>query len=180
MKENQFVRNKRYLKVISCFKGSFVGCLTITSLLFLSGCATQATSTNSATKPVAIAPADESVPTMPVAIAALVIEPEIETPKEPVPEPEMGSVASVLKKMESSPYTLYWRGTDTYSYYVGGLFDAEYKPGVGLVVKDDLPDETSLTCKYDGSGSLGDAGKDQKMKEACSKLMFTLDSELSD
>ena len=156
-----------------------IGCVTIASAFILSGCAT--TSPNQTADVAIITPAaDDSAPTMPSIAAATVVEEVAETPKTPEPEPEQGSVASVLKKMETSPYTLYWRGKNTYSYYVGGLFDAEYEPGVGLVVKDESTGETSLTCKYDGAGSLGDAGKDAKVKDACSKLMFTLDSELSD
>ena len=159
-----------------------IGMLTVASVFVLSGCATQSASKSPSAEEVVIAPAaDTSMPTMPE-IAAAVGEPieAVQHKKMPEPEPELGSIASVLKKMETSPYTLYWRGKNTYSYYVGGAFDAEYEPGVGLVVKDESTGETSLTCKYDGVGSLGEAGKDAKVKEACAKLMFTLDTELSD
>lgn len=159
-----------------------VGCFAIGSLLTLSGCATNSANQSASAEVLVVAPeTDNSSPAMP---ATLVGEPVIAQVKEearkPDPEPEAGSVASVLKKMETSPYTLYWREKNTYSYYVGGMFDAEYKPGTGLVVKDESSDDTTLTCRYDGGGSLGEAAKDQKMKEACSKLMFTLDGELSD
>lgn len=177
MKKNQFIQDVGYLK--------FIGSLAVASFFILPGCATQSPSNESSSaKAISIVPADESTPNMPVVVAELVVDSVIETPKAPESEPETGSVASILKKMETSPYTLYWRQKDTYSYYVGGLVDAKYQPGVGLVVKDDLPDETSITCKYDDAGSLGGIGKgepkkDQKIKEACSKLMFALDSELS-
>ena len=158
-----------------------IGMLSIASIFVLSGCATQSSSKSSSAEEVVIAPsADNSTPTIPEMMSSVSMEPKIEVAKVPEPEPELGSVASVLQKMETSPYTLYWRGKNTYSYYVGGLFEAEYAPGVGLVVKDESAGDTSLTCKYDGAGSLGDAGKDAKVKEACAKLMFTLDTELSD
>jgi len=166
MKKNQFVQ---------C-----IGFMSVASLLLISGCATQNSSSEpAAAEPVAIAPADDSSPTMPVASSPVVEVVEV-VEKKPEPEPEVGSVASVLKKMESSPYTLYWREKDTYSYYVGGLFDAEYQPGKQLVVKEDSLDEKSLTCTYDNAGNLGTNSQDAKAKDACSELMFTLDSELSD
>jgi len=168
MKKNQFIQS--------------IGCLTIASLFVLPGCATQSPLSQSASAgSVAVeVVADTSAPTMPAMAAAPVVAAVEDVPKAAAPSLEVGSVASVIKKMEASPYTLYWRGKNTYTYYVGGKFDAEYKPGESLVVKDSSVDENSLTCKYDGGGSLGSADADLKMKEACSKLMFTLDSELSD
>jgi len=169
MKKNDFIQS--------------VGYLSIVSLFVLTGCATQSTPPQEASaEAVSIAPAatDSSAPTMPPAVAAAPVIEVQEAPKQPEPEPEDGSVASIIKKMETSPYTLYWRGKNTYSYYVGGLIDAEYKPGEGLVVKAESPDDNGLTCKFDDNGSLSDAEKDKKMKEECSKLMFTLDSELSE
>jgi len=171
MKKNQFIQR--------------VGYLTAVFILALPGCARQSTSSSPASGEVVIAPpVDRSIPAMPVATPALVAEPEIAERVVLEPVPATGSVASVLQKMETSPYTLYWKEKDTYTYYIGGLLDAEYQPGVGLVVKDDSTDDASLKCKYDDGGSLsaseGDADKKQEMKEACSQLMFTLDAELSD
>ncbi len=155
-----------------------LGFFTILSVFVLAGCATQSSTSSASAEAVVIAPAaDTSVPTMPAA-AVVAAEPETELaePTKLAPVPQVGSVASVLQKMETSPYTLYWSGKNTYTYYVGGAFDAEYEPGVGLVVKDGVEGETALTCQYDGAGSLNDATK----KDACAKLMFTLDAELGD
>ena len=178
--KEQKIQNCKYFTNVNCLKA--VGSLTIVSIILLSGCAAQSASTKNASAEAAlIAPAaDSSAPTLPEVAAAPVIEPVIVAPKKTELKPETGSVASVLKKMETSPYTLYWRSKNTYSYYVGGLFDAEYKPGEGLIVKDESSGDASLTCKYDDAGSLGNVEKDQKMKEACGKLMFSLDNELSD
>jgi len=159
-----------------------LACLTLVSVAVLSGCATQTTSPTDAEAAAVIAPApDTSAPAVPAIAMTEAEEPEADIKPTPLePEPEPGSIASVLKKMETSPYTLYWGGKNTYSYYVGGALDAEYEPGVGLVVKGESGDEASLTCKYDGAGMLDGADKDEKMKEACAKLMFTLDAELSE
>lgn len=159
-----------------------LGCVTIASAFILSGCAVNSPQSSDSADAVVIAPAaDTSSPTVPAIATAVSEETEVEiVPTLLEPEPELGSIASVLKKMETSPYTLYWRGKNTYSYYVGGALGAEYKPGESLVVKDESAGETSLTCKYDGAGALDGAAKDEKMKEACAKLMFTLDNELSD
>ena len=84
--------------------------------------------------------------------------------------------------MENSPYTLYWKDNNPYSYYVGGLLDAEYKPGAGLTVQEAKGDDSGISCQFTADGKLKNAegASDQKANEKCSKLMFTLDDELSD
>ena len=156
----------------------FSGLVAVSALGLLSACATTPAPAPVQAAPVAaeIAP-DNSQPTSP--IGAFVVEAPKPSLAEPVAIPERGSVASVVKKMETSPYTLYWKESDSYSYYVGGLFDAEYKAGSGLTVLEAVGDDTGITCKFDANGKLGGSG-DEKSNKACSALMFTLDDELSD
>lgn len=154
----------------------FTGIVSVSMLGLLSACATTSEPVKTAPVAAAVVP-DNSQPTIPV--AALVVEPPKPAPVEPEPLPERGSVASVVKKMESSPYTLYWRDDNSYSYYIGGLLDAEYKPGAGLTVQEAKGDDSGITCKFDDKGKLSGAG-DPKSNKACSELMFTLDDELSD
>lgn len=154
-----------------------IGIISLTSLFVLSGCATQQATAPSDPTPVVIAPADTSAPTIPVT-AAPVVDPEPVVAKKPEPLPEPGSVASVVRKMETSDYTLYWREKNTYSYFIGGKFDAEYEPGKTLTVKEDFGDDSGVICSYDNAGTLAKA--DDKMKKTCGELMLTLDDELSD
>jgi len=153
----------------------FSGVISVSMLGLLSACAT--TSEPVKTEPVAAVTPDNSQPSTP--IGAFVVEAPTPPIAKPVALPERGSVASVVKKMESSPYTLYWKENDSYSYYVGGLLDAEYKPGAGLTIQEAKGDDSGVTCKFDENGTLSGAG-DPKSDQACSKLMFTLDDELSD
>ena len=153
----------------------FKSLVAVSALGLLSACAT-APAPTPAVKATVTTP-DNSQPTTP--IGAFVIEAPTPSISEPIAIPERGSVESVVKKMESSPYTLYWKENDSYSYYVGGLFDAEYKPGAGLTIQESKGDDTGITCKFNADGKLGGSG-DEKSNKACSQLMFTLDDELSD
>jgi len=155
------------------------GVIAASSFILLSACATT-TATKTPAAPVAAATPDVSQPTSP--IGAFVIEAPESEPAKAIPLPARGSVASVVEKMESSPYTLYWKEDASYSYYVGGVLDAEYKPGAGLTVQEAKADDTGITCKFDAEGNLSTATVrvDQKSSEVCSQLMFTLDDELSD
>ncbi len=87
---------------------------------------------------------------------------------------ERGSVESVSDKMEGHPGTLYWGGKDTYSFYVGGVLSAEYKPGEGLRIQEVKGDDSGIVCQF------GEKDADVQKSSACSQLMLTLDAELDD
>jgi len=162
-----------YIRVVSV--------IGVSSLLVISGCATTSKPVDKSDKTAAVSEPDKSSPTVPV--SPIVVEAPKAPPKAPEPPPKPGSVASVLKKMESSAYTLYWREKDTYSYYIGGVIDAEYQPNKGLNVRVDQNDDQGLVCEYSEDGKLSkfeNIDSQDKAQEACSKLMFTLDDELSD
>jgi len=154
----------------------FTGLVSVSMLGLLSACATTSEPVKTAPVAAAITP-DNSQPSTP--IGAFVVEAPKPAIAKPEALPERGSVASVIKKMETSPYTLYWKDNNSYSYYIGGLLDAEYQPGSGLTVQEAKGDDSGITCKFDDKGKLTASG-DPKSNKACSELMFTLDDELSD
>ena len=156
-----------------------IGLVSVTSLVILTGCATQGPtpdSTNAQSAAVTSTPADQSSPSIPVTAATVV---PVEEKKVVATPPEPGSMASVVKKMNKNPFTLYWREKDSYSYHVGSSLDAEYKPGTGLTVKA-LQAEKSVVCEFDSSGKLVNAAKTPGSEDQCSKIMFTLDAELGE
>lgn len=154
--------------------------ILLIALLSLGACATTpAPSSPPVNAPVEQKPlaADTSDPTLPVdSTQATVTEVKVVKKTATRPSPKPGSVQSVISKMENSPYTLYWREKNSYSYYIGGQVDAEYKPGSGLTVRNDVQGDNKIVCEYDAAGNVkADA---PGVKEACAKLLFSLDGEL--
>jgi len=173
---NCSLKGGKQMKLQRSIRVTFV--LILPLLILMSGCAS---TPKPVTKPASVAAApDQSEPTTP--IGAFVIEAPKPPPAAPKEPPKPGSLESVVQKMESSPYTLYWKENNSYSYYVGGLLDAEYTPGKGLTVQEVKGDDTGVICSFNAEGKLSspDTAKDAKSKDVCSKLMFTLDDELSD
>ncbi|HFE38488.1 MAG TPA: hypothetical protein ENK06_08775 [Gammaproteobacteria bacterium] len=148
-------------------------------VVLLSACAT---APKEAPAPVATAEPDQSDPVLPV--AALPVDVPVQkkelAPVEAQALPARGSVARVVKKLETSPYALYWREKNAYSYYIGGLLRAEYQPDSGLTVQELKGDDAGVVCQFGKNGLQAKAANDAKADETCSQLMFTLDDELGD
>lgn len=96
---------------------------------------------------------------------------------------ENGTVPHVVDKLNKNKHTLYWRDKGTYSFYVGSVVRAEFKPGTGLTVTPDN-EEAGYECNYKADGALdtkgADAGGSVKLKDQCKALMFTLEEQLGD
>ncbi len=165
-----------------------VGCMSLCAVALVVGCASEGQKLSST-----IPPTEEQVaktvqavePTLPLATQTLGIE---ASAPEPVSEPakekkiEAGSFASVVKKLEDNPLTLYFRGDESYRFYLGGTAEATYKPGDGLLVREDKDD--ALVCQFAENGSLNlpekiTPDKASQQKEACSTLMFAVDQALT-
>ena len=163
----------------NCFK--LCGILSISSFVLFTGCATtpsdDAANGNSAS--INDAP-DQSQPNSPLAPVVALGEPKAE----PAPEPMHGTVASVLKKIETNKFSLYWREKHSYTYFIGDEINAEYKPNENSLMVKDRAGEKGLVCIYDEGGALrkteGISVDNPEAKDACSKLMFTLDEDMSD
>lgn len=159
-----------------------IGIVSAASLVIMTGCATQGSTTNNSDSQAAQAatiPEDQSSPSIPVAATEVVPVEKAEEKKTPEQPPKPGSVASVLKKMNENPFTLYWREKNSYSYHIGSVLDAEYKPGEGLVVKAKQED-TSIVCEFNEAGKLVNVNIKEGAKDQCSEIMFTLDLELGE
>ena len=85
--------------------------------------------------------------------------------------------AGTLKKLQENPFTLYWGKTNTYTFYIGGVLRADYKPGTSLVVRDDSGATNAVECNFAIDGTLK---SDQSAKLDCESLMFTLDLQLEE
>lgn len=146
------------------------GCLSLVMVVVLIGCATPIKQP----EPVVMFEPDMSEPTLPIfPRKPLTIKTEQSKPLAEIPA--RGSVASIINKMPKNPYTRYLSAEGAYSFYVGGVLSAKYKPGDGLLVKDAKTDDTGITCQFD------EVAIDTKnIKAACTELMFTLDDELGD
>lgn len=163
-------------QIVSSLAFALVG-----GMAMLAGCATQGGSSKEVTSEsvAKVQPAME--PTAPVAavaapepVAAPVAKAEAEAPADTV---KPGTVSSVLKKMDENRLTLFWREKGTYTFSVGGLVDAEYKPGDGLFVRDDSASDKAVECNYSEDGKFK---SDPALSKTCSELMFTLDQELDE
>ncbi|MDX1811852.1 MAG: hypothetical protein R3240_07895 [Gammaproteobacteria bacterium] len=158
----------------------YFGLITLASAAVMSGCASQGPAQPAAEPQQnfqAAAPVDNSAPAIPVTSETVV--PVAKKAAEPPKPPEPGTMASVVDKMNKSPFTLYWREKGSYSYHVGNLVDAEYQPGTGLTLKG-LKDHSHVVCQFNAEGKLEHVDKDPNASDQCSKLMFTLDTELGD
>lgn len=154
-----------------------IGIFSAASLALMAGCASQGPVASDQSQVEKAAIEDTSSPAIPVTAAEVVPPPEVK--KEPDAPPAPGTVASVLKKMDQNPRTLYWKERNSYSYHVGGLVNAEYKPGEGLVVKSEQTDN-AVICEFNEAGTMVNANAKPGEKDQCSELMFTLDTELGE
>jgi len=167
------------MRLENCLK--LCGILSISSIVLFTGCATTPPdgAANGSNVSINDAP-DQSQPNSPLAPVVALGEPKAE----PKPEPMQGTVASVLKKIETSKFSLYWREKHSYTYFVGDEIDAEYKPDEKSLMVRDRAGEQGLVCVYDEGGVLrkteGITVDNPEAKDACSQLMFSLDEDLSD
>jgi len=85
--------------------------------------------------------------------------------------------------MEAHTRTLYWSQKDSYTYYHGGVLEAEYKPGKGITLREDKA-ENAIECHFNEAGNLAlnsvDTQKKSTFQKKCSQLMFTFDEEISE
>jgi len=121
---------------------------------------------------------DQSQPNSPFYTVVAVGEQAVEPEAQPMP----GTVASVLKKIEINPFSLYWRDENSYTYFIGETIDAEYKPNDKSLRVRDIRNKDGLVCFYDENGALRNTqGRDAEMsqaKDVCSKMMFALDDDM--
>lgn len=90
-----------------------------------------------------------------------------------------------LKRMEKNPLTLYRSQRNAYTYYIGNVLEAEYKPERGLTLRNGANrTDNSLICKYNLEGGLNSAsanpGQFADAQRACADLMFTFDKQLTE
>ena len=152
--------------------------LFILSVFIIAGCATKPADTQTASPQPVIEVPDQSQPTTPRETVVAHGQPEAEPDAGPVP----GSVASVVKKMEKNPFSLYWREKNSYTFFIGNELNAEYDLDENQLVIEDIGANQGLVCTYDESGELRKVeGQDaDAAKDACDKLMFTLDNEMEE
>ena len=141
-----------------------------------------------ASSPTVTTATDDSVPSVaagaPTAppVAATVPSESLLSKTEPAPVKKEGVLATI-EKMENNRLTQYRKQTESYLFFVGTELQANYKPGKGLTLRQDIK-ENALECRYDENGKLDLGALDTKsadeMKKACNELMFTLDQELED
>ena len=88
----------------------------------------------------------------------------------------------MVKKMEKSPFSLYWREKNAYTFFIGDELNAEYNLDESRLVIEDISSSEGLVCTFDESGELRKVeGQDaDAAKDACAKLMFTLDNEMEE
>jgi len=147
-----------------------LGCMLLAAVVALVGCATP----KKQVEPAVMFEPDMSEPTLPIfQREAIVIQAEQSKPV--VEAPARGSVASIINKLPKNPYTRYLSEENAYSFYLGGVLSAKYKPGGGLLVKEATSDDSGIICQFDESSA-----DTVTIDQACTTLMFTLDDELSD
>ncbi len=87
---------------------------------------------------------------------------------------------TIIDKMAASDFTLYWREKGLYTFYIGGVLQAEYKPGSGLTIKEDK-EENALECRYNEQLGLQIKKKAASdFRNRCSELMLSFDEQISE
>lgn len=98
----------------------------------------------------------------------------------PLPPQE---IVETMKKLTSHPRVRYLSRTAQYSYYVGGLFDAEYDINKDrLVITNAAADSAdTVTCQYDKDGKMLSKKKSIPAQQvtACNNLINELSTYLS-
>jgi len=177
------------------YLGSFL-CLTLCMGAWLSGCASKGQELAQA-KTTTKEKIEQTVqivePTSPITNETQTTEvspthpssanPDVTATPEPQEEDiKQGMFTSVIQKIGDNPLTLYWSGDQTYTFYIGGLMEAKYKPGDGLMIREDK-DDTGLVCNFSDEGKLStdqNATATSTQKQKCGDLMFALDQQLTD
>lgn len=96
------------------------------------------------------------------------------------PPPKKSKPKNIIDKMAASDFTLYWREKGLYTFYIGGVLQAEYKPGSGLTIKEDK-EENALECRYNEQLGLQIKKKAASdFRNRCSKLMLSFDEQISE
>lgn len=161
--------------VITSISGLLLG-----SSLLLAGCASNPASQEAVADGGSVA-MKELEPASPVAdtAAAEATTTAAATPAAaPAAEVKTSGIDSVLKRLSNNRLTLYWRDKGAYTFYVGGIVAAEYKPGTGITLSEPGA-EDAFECNFAESGTLKSPA-DPAKKDSCNKLMFTLDHELGE
>jgi hypothetical protein len=146
---------------------------------------TQAQAATQSAAPAAAAPPTDNgnsaaQPSPPVAESATAKDPIAASALLPLP-PQ--AIVDTIKKLTSHPRVRYLSRTAQYSYYVGGLFDAEYDINKDRLVITNAAADTSdtVTCQYDKDGKMLSKKKSIPSQQvtACNNLINELSTYLS-
>jgi len=145
--------------------------------LFLASCASTSQKTAPDNNDAAASPTTLDSPLAPGGTAPTQISAIEET------SPTIKALPSIIDKMEAHSRTLYWGTKDTYTYYHGGVLEAEYKPGEGITLREDK-EENAIECRFNEAGNLAPSSAEAQLKaeikKKCSQLMFTFDEQISE
>jgi|GEM_PF-6690520 len=169
------------------------GVLAAVGAVFFAGCATEGRAPEQSAR-ASFSETGVAQPLAPSAPAAEVVTTNAAQPQVQVANKEAekvaadaapaGTLPSVVKKLNKNKNTLYWRDNNSYSFYVGSVVRAEFKPGSGLTVTPDN-EEAGYECHYQADGKLdaaagADPAKTAALQDQCKTLMFTLEEQLGD
>ena len=150
------------------------------SVFFLGACATQQVAKPEVAESGQVAADDPMAP--PVAVTERAVVSGILDVEEQQQDKPKEGVLGLIEKMENDPFTLYSVERGSYTFFVGNEFEAIYKPGDGLTLRQDRTSNDGIECRYNKTGALTttDDKEAQKMAKACAELMFTFDSQLAE
>ncbi len=147
--------------------------------LLLGGCATQGQQANNPDEAAVSGGTQETTEPAPAPDAASNGNQALMPEKNKSANKELALLQQILDKMARHRLTLYWSATNSYSFSVGDVVEAEFVPGQGLSVRDlsqgNIPD--ALTCSYDLNGNLQQG---EAQATPCAKLLRTLDAQLGE
>lgn len=76
----------------------------------------------------------------------------------------------LVHQLLANRMTMYWSASNTYSYELGGMMAAFYKPAYGLSIKPAQGMLAGTECRYDSQGQI----QNKAIAEPCAKLMSSL------
>ncbi len=92
-------------------------------------------------------------------------------------------VQTLIQTLTAHRRTLFSSSSGEYSYFIGGVLSAVYKPSEGRFIVTPESAEGEKSCVYDASGKLlleGYAGANRDLRRAtCDSLLSTLEKSLA-